>query len=167
MGRRISLVGLDIARQVLSLYPFGKICGSAFAMPFKSETFDMVCLPATLHHLFPLNDSLTELNRIIAHGGYLYCMEPNYFHPQRRFFMRYASLYRWYRNTNDVPVHPGSLTSMLKDLNYKIMHFRFVNIYFRRPSVLQKIQNSIADMMPKIDINKYWMPWFVLMAQKR
>ena len=167
MGRRISLVGLDIARQVLSLYPFEKICGSAFAMPFKSETFDMVCLPATLHHLFPLNDSLPELNRIIAHGGYLYCMEPNYFHPQRRFFMRYASLYRWYRNTNDVPVHPGSLTSMLKDLNYKIMHFRFVNIYFRRPSVLQKIQNSIADMMPKIDINKYWMPWFVLMAQKR
>jgi SAM-dependent methyltransferase len=163
----VSLFGLDIAYQVLSLFPYEKICGSAFSMPFKSKSFDMICLPATLHHLFPLKDSLQELNRVIVPGGYFYCMEPNYFHPQRYFFMRHAFLYRWYRSTNDIPIHPGKLTSSLKEMNLEIIDFRFVNIHFKRPSLLQEIQNIIADKMPKTNkMNKYWMPWFILMARK-
>jgi SAM-dependent methyltransferase len=167
MNNTISPFGLDIAYKVLSLYPFEKICGSAFAMPCKSESFDMICLPATLHHLFPFANSLSELNRTIAPGGYFYCIEPNYYHPQRYFFMRHASLYRRYRNTNDVPVHPGKLASMLKGLNFEIMYFRFVNIYFKKPSMLQKIQNIIADAMPTTRMNRYLMPWFILMAKKK
>ncbi len=163
----ISLFGLDIASQVLSLYPYKKICGSAFSIPFKSESFDMICLPATLHHLFPFTNSLKELNRIIARGGYFYCIEPNYYHPQRYFFMRHTFLYRRYRSTNDVPVHPDKLTSVLKELDFEIEHFRFVNIYFRKPSILQKIQNIVADTMPTTKINRYWMPWFILLAKKR
>ena len=167
MDESISLFGLDIASQVLARYPYEKICGSAFSIPLKSESFDMICLPATLHHLFPFANSLTELNRIIAPGGYFYCMEPNYYHPQRYFFMRHASLYRRYRNTNDVPVHPGKLISMLKDLNFEIMNFRFVNIYFKKPSKLQIVQNIIADTMPATKMNRYWMPWFILLAKKQ
>ncbi len=163
----ISLFGLDIASQVLSLYPYEKICGSAFAMPLKSASFEMICLPATLHHLFPFTDSLSELSRIIVPGGYFYCMEPNYYHPQRYFFMRYAFLYRRYRSTNDVPVHPWKLTAMLKELNFEIKYFRFVNIYFKKPSILQTIQNIIADTMPTTKINRYWMPWFILLAKKQ
>jgi SAM-dependent methyltransferase len=166
INESISLFGLDIASQVLSLYPYEKICGSAFSIPCRSGSFDMVCLPATLHHLFPFENSLNELNRIIAPGGYFYCMEPNYYHPQRYFFMRHAFLYRRYRSTNDVPVHPGRLTSMLKELNFEIMYFRFVNIYFRKPSILQTVQNIIADTMPTTKMNRYWMPWFILMAKK-
>ena len=165
--RDISLFGLDIAYQVLSLYPFEKICGSAFAMPCRSESFDMVCLPATLHHLFPFRESLSELARIITRGGYFYCMEPNYYHPQRYFFMRHAFLYQMYRKTNDVPVHPGQLKTVLADLNFEIVHFRFVNIYFRNPSLLQKLQNLIVDTMPGAKASRYLMPWFILMARKR
>jgi SAM-dependent methyltransferase len=163
----ISLFGLDIASQVLSLYPYEKICGSAFSIPLKGESFDMICLPATLHHLFPFTNSLSELNRIIVPGGYFYCMEPNYYHPQRYFFMRHPFLYRRYRNTNDVPVHPGKLISMLKELNFEIVHFRFVNIYFKKPSILQKVQNLIAATMPLTKMNRYWMPWFILLAKKQ
>jgi SAM-dependent methyltransferase len=167
MNKSISLFGLDIASQVLSLYPYEKICGSAFTMPCKSESFDMICLPATLHHLFPFVNSLSELNRIIVPGGYFYCMEPNYYHPQRYFFMRHAFLYRRHRSTNDVPVHPGKLISMLKELNFEIVHFRFINIYFKKPSILQKVQNLIAVTMPLTKMNRYWMPWFILLAKKQ
>ena len=85
INETISLFGLDIASQVLSLYPYEKICGSAFSIPCRNESFDMICLPATLHHLFPFEDSLNELNRIIVPGGYFYCMEPNYYHPRDTF----------------------------------------------------------------------------------
>jgi SAM-dependent methyltransferase len=169
MSKSIAFFGLDIASRVLSLYPYEKICGNAFSMPLKSESFDMICLPATLHHLFPFMNSLSELNRILVPGGYFYCIEPNYYHPQRYFFMRHASLYRRYRSTNDVPVHSGKLISMLKELNFEIKYFRFVNIYFRKPSILQKVQNIIADTMPETKMNRYWMPWFmfILLAKKR
>ena len=167
MHNPISLFGLDIASQVLSLYPYEKICGSAFSIPLKGESFDMICLPATLHHLFPFTNSLSELNRIIVPGGYFYCMEPNYYHPQRYFFMRHPFLYRRYRSTNDVPVHPGKLISMMKELNFEMKYFRFVNIYFRKPSILQTVQNIIADTMPETKMNRYWMPWFILLAKKQ
>jgi SAM-dependent methyltransferase len=167
MHNHISLFGLDIASQVLSLYPYEKICGSAFAMPLKSASFEMICLPATLHHLFPFMNSLSELNRIIVPGGYFYCLEPNYYHPQRYFFMRHTFLYRRHRSTNDVPVHPRKLISMLKELNFEIKYFRFVNIYFRKPSILQTVQNIIADTMPTTKMNRYWMPWFILLAKKQ
>ncbi|HUH65742.1 MAG TPA: class I SAM-dependent methyltransferase [Syntrophales bacterium] len=166
MRKRISLFGLDIARKVLLLYPFERICGSAFAMPCASESFDMICLPATLHHLSPFTESLNELNRTIAKGGYFYCMEPNYYHPQRYFFMRHAALYQLYRSTNDVPVHPGKLTALLNELNFEIVYFRYINIYFSNPSMLQKLQNLIADTMPAAKVSRYWMPWFILMAKK-
>ncbi|MGZ3598194.1 MAG: class I SAM-dependent methyltransferase [Syntrophales bacterium] len=166
MDESISLFGLDIAYQVLSLYPYEKICGSAFSIPCRNESFDMVCLPATLHHLFPFEHSLNELNRILTPGGYFYCLEPNYYHPQRYFFMRHPFLYRWYRSTNDVPVNPGKLISTLKELNFEIKYFRFVNIYFRKPSILQIVQNFIADTMPTTKFNRYLMPWFILLAKK-
>jgi SAM-dependent methyltransferase len=166
MENAVSFFGLDIARQVLGLYPYKKICGSAFLSPFKNDSFDMICLPATLHHLFPFEDSLSEMKRILAPGGYFYCMEPNYLHPQRYFFMRHAFLYHLYRNTNDVPIHPGKLKETLKHLGFEIIHFQFINLYFKNPSMLQRLQNLIADTMPKTGMNKYLMPWFTLMAKK-
>jgi len=164
-GSPVSFFGLDIALQVLSLYPYRKICGSAFLSPFKDSSFDVLCLPATLHHLFPFDNSLGELKRILAPGGYFYCMEPNYLHPQRYFFMRHAFLYHMYRNANDVPVHPEKLKVMLVNSGFEIVHFQYINIYFKNPSILQRLQNLIADYMPKTSMNKYFMPWFILIGR--
>jgi SAM-dependent methyltransferase len=165
-GSSATFFGLDIARQVLSLYPYEKVCGSAFLSPFRNDSFDMVCLPATLHHLFPFEESLREMKRILAPGGYFYCMEPNYLHPQRYFLMRHAFLYHLYRNANDVPIHPEKLEGMLKNLGFKIIHFQFINIYFNNPSMLQRLQNLIADTMPETSMKKFWMPWFIVLARK-
>lgn len=165
-GRNISLTGLDIAMKVLSFYPYEKICGSAFLLPFKNESFEMACLPATLHHLFPIEKSLAEISRILVPGGVFYCMEPNLLHPQRFFFMRFTRLYQLYRSANDVPVHPGKLKAILEKMNFEVMACRFVNIYFKDPSLLQGIQNFIADRMPKTKMNRFWLPWFILIARK-
>jgi len=165
-GQNMTLIGLDIALKVLSLYPYGKICGSAFMLPFKNKTFDMALLPATLHHLFPIEDSLSEISRILVPGGVFYCMEPNVFHPQRFFFMRFSRLYQLYRNANDVPVHPGKLKTAMVKMGFVVMACRFVNIYFKEPSVFQCIQNFIADMMPKTRMSRFWLPWFILIARK-
>jgi SAM-dependent methyltransferase len=162
----VSLFGLDIARQVLSHYPYEKICGSAFCLPFQDGIFDLVCLPATLHHLFPLEESLSELHRILAPGGFFYCMEPNYFHPQRYFFMRHAFLYHLYRNVNDVPIHSGELREKLEGLDFEVTYFRFINIYFKNPSMLQRLQNAMADAVRDRGMDKYCLPWFILMAKK-
>ncbi|HAJ27466.1 MAG TPA: hypothetical protein DCG53_09535 [Syntrophus sp. (in: bacteria)] len=160
------LTGVDIASNVLSFYPYGKICGSAFALPFKDKSFEMVCLPATLHHLFPLEDSLKEVIRVLVPGGVFYCMEPNYLHPQRFFFMRFTRLYQLYRKANDVPVHPLRLQKDLEKKNMTVLECRFVNIYFKEPSMLQKIQNLVANLMPNSVWSRYWLPWFILIAEK-
>jgi len=55
---------------------------------------------------------------------------------------------------------------MLKELNFEIVHFRFINIYFKKPSILQTVQNFIADTMPTTKMDRYWMPWFILLAKK-
>ena len=164
--RDTSMVGLDIALKVLSFYPYGKICGSAFKLPFKDHSFEMACLPATLHHLFPIEDSLAEIGRILVPGGVFYCMEPNYLHPQRFFFMRFTRLYQLYRKANDVPVHPGRLKAALEKVGFEVAECRFVNIYFKEPTALQRMQNLIADRMPKIEMSRFWLPWFILIARK-
>jgi SAM-dependent methyltransferase len=126
----------------------------------------MACLPATLHHLFPIEDSLAEISRILIPGGVFYCVEPNFLHPQRFFFMRFSRLYQLYRSANDVPVHPEKLKAVLEKVDFELMTCRFVNIYFKEPSLLQSIQNFIADVMPKIKMSRFWLPWFILIARK-
>lgn len=93
----VSALGIDIAEKILKLYPFNRVCGDAFKMPFNENSMDIVLYPATLHHLFPFEDSLSELKRCLSAGGVAFFLEPNYFHPQRRFFMSNSRLYHLYR----------------------------------------------------------------------
>ncbi len=163
---RLTLYGLDIAAGVLAVYPYHRICGSAFALPIRDEAVDMVCLPAALHHLFPLEASLPELSRILKKGGILYCLEPNLHHPQRFFFMRFQAMYNLYRNTNDVPVHAGALKNVLKSYGMSVAGFQYVSLEFAKPSILQKIQNRLASIVRRESLKKYTLPWFILMARK-
>jgi len=161
------LIGIDIAAKVLSQYPFHQICGSAFMLPLKNNSIDMVCLPAALHHLFPFEQSLKEISRILTHQGFFYCMEPNFFHPHRRLFMQFKALYNLYRKTNDVPINPDNLKSMLQDLGYSNITTTYININFNFPSYQQRIQNTIADTVVNKGIQKYILPWFILTAVKQ
>lgn len=165
--QQISFYGVDIALQVLSLYPHCKICGSAFFLPFKAASFDIICLPATLHHLSPFLDSISEIKRILAPGGHFFCMEPNWFHPQRFLFMRWRFLYRLWRRANDVPIHPDKLMGLLGRLGFNDIRMKYLNLYFEHPSPMQRIQNGLSGLITAPLLKKHLMPWFILVARKR
>lgn len=161
------LLGIDIAERVLQRYPFHKLCGSAFQMPVVDGALGLVCYAASLHHLEPFTVSLAELQRVLAPGGLVYFLEPNFFHPQRRFFMSRRGLYRLYRQANDVPVNPVELSMALTKLGIDVVHLRYINIHFKSPGLLQTLQNTIARFPWPARLSPYVMPWFLLIGIKR
>jgi ubiquinone/menaquinone biosynthesis C-methylase UbiE len=162
----VSFFGLDIARKVLTFYPFHKICGSAFQMPVSDKAFNIVCYPASLHHLAPFPDAIAEMSRVLASGGYMYCVEPNFFHPQRRCFMRFQRLYRLCRNANDVPINPYELEALLQSHGMRVVAMRYINITFREPGILQRTQNFVANLDIPSFLDKFILPWFIMVAVK-
>ena len=160
-------LGIDIAEKVLRLYPFHRLCGDAFKLPLADKTLDLVCYPATLHHLFPFEHSLAELNRVLAPNGLVYFLEPNYFHPQRRFFMSNKFLYHLYRQANDTPVNPERLKVELESMGIEVLQLRYINIQFKSPGLLQTIQNFIAGLPHPAWLERVMMPWFILIGVKQ
>ena len=164
---QMPLLGVDIADGVLRRYPFHKLCGSAFQMPLTDSALDVVCYAASLHHLEPFAVSLAELNRVLAPGGLAYFLEPNFFHPQRRFFMSQRRLYHLYRQANDVPVNPVDLGAALTNLGIDVVQLRYINIHFKSPGLLQTFQNTVARLPWPAQLRPYVMPWFILIGVKR
>lgn len=163
----VDCFGLDIAQPVLARYPFHKLCGTAFAMPLRDASMDVVCCPASLHHLAPFERALAEIDRVLKPGGLMYCVEPNFYHPQRRWFMRLQPLYRLYRDANDVPIRPDWLERHLVERGYRILENRPVNLTFAKPGVLQKTQNLVARVPWPASMRRFLYPWFIFAAEKK
>ncbi|MDH3349890.1 MAG: class I SAM-dependent methyltransferase, partial [Desulfobulbaceae bacterium] len=163
---KLNLVGLDIADKILKKYPFNKICGSAFQLPLANQSLGLILFPASFHHLSPFPEMLAEVERVLAPGGLVYFLEPNYFHPHRRFFMTHKKIYQLYRQANDVPVNPEILKSQLSNIRIRTIYFRYLNIRFRKPGPLQKIQNILARIPWPQKIHRFIMPWFILIGRK-
>jgi len=161
-----NLYGVDIAKDILELYPFNKINASAFNIPIENNFFDLICFQASLHHMFPFEKVVAESNRLLKNGGLFYCLEPNYFHPHRYFLMRFKYLYNLFVKINDTPINPNKLKKCLLANNYKILYFQYINIFFSTDSLFQKIQNSYSKTYFANKIPKYSLPWFITIAQK-
>ena len=163
---KLRLVGLDIADKILIKYPFDKVCGSAFQMPFADQSMGLLLFPASFHHLSPFSAMLPEIERVLAPGGLVYFLEPNYFHPHRRFFMTQKKLYQRYRQANDVPVNPDILQKQLVKMGIKPVYFQYLNLQFRAPGPLQKIQNFLVRIPWPKGCQRFIMPWFILIGLK-
>jgi hypothetical protein len=96
----------------------------------------------------------------------MYCVEPNLFHVQRRYFMRFQRLYRVYRNANDVPINPHELEALLQRHGMRAIALRYVNISFREPSILQRVQNLVANLDTPSFLERFLLPWFIMVAVK-
>lgn len=56
----------------------GGVCGSALALPFADETFDVVCAFDVVEHCEPESLALAELARVLRPGGRLLMSVPAY-----------------------------------------------------------------------------------------
>ena len=166
MPQKASFIGLDIADHVLKKYPFHQVCGNVFQCPCLSESIELVLCPASFHHLEPFEQALAEISRILSPNGLIYFLEPNFFHPQRRFFMTQKWLYHHYRRANDVPVNPEDLKWHLSKHKIKILSFQYINLRFRNPGILQKIQTAAAGLPWPPSLIRYIMPWFIMIGIK-
>jgi SAM-dependent methyltransferase len=68
-------VSLDIDPRGLDV---GGVCGSALAMPFVDESFDLVAAFDVIEHCDPEAAALSELTRVLAPGGRLLISVPAY-----------------------------------------------------------------------------------------
>jgi SAM-dependent methyltransferase len=72
-GRRFAL---DLVPRGLA--PGTSVCGSALALPFRDEAFDVVAAFDVLEHCEPEKQAMAELTRVLAPGGRLLMSVPAY-----------------------------------------------------------------------------------------
>jgi SAM-dependent methyltransferase len=72
---RASRIALDMDPR--GLEP-GDVCGSATALPFASETFDVVAAFDVIEHCEPESAALSEIERVLVPGGRLLMSVPAY-----------------------------------------------------------------------------------------
>lgn len=78
-------VGLDISREILSINPCKQlVLGSALNMPFRDNSFDVVCCANLLHHLESPELAVDEMVRVSKE--YIVICEPNKFNPLMALF---------------------------------------------------------------------------------
>jgi ubiquinone/menaquinone biosynthesis C-methylase UbiE len=64
-----------------SVQSFHVVCGDAFRLPFRDETFDYVIANSFLHHLPQLTEATAEFTRVLRKGGSYIGREPNFNNP--------------------------------------------------------------------------------------
>ncbi len=78
-------VGMDFSRRMLSLNPCEKLAqGSALALPFKENSFDIVFCSNLLHHIDRPEEAVKEMQR--ASRCYVVLSEPNRNNPLMALF---------------------------------------------------------------------------------
>jgi len=77
-------VGLDSDWSSLRehrMHTFPLSCGVACALPYPSDSFDVVCCSWVLEHLADPAGALAEVRRVLAPGGRFVFVTPNALHP--------------------------------------------------------------------------------------
>jgi ubiquinone/menaquinone biosynthesis C-methylase UbiE len=166
LNNKYEFYGIDISEVILDYYPFYKIHASAFEIPLNPSFFDVICYPASLHHLFPFEKAVKEMDRVLKPQGIFYCIEPNFYHPQRFLLMQNKFIYHLFRKANDVPIKFGKLFTMLAEKGYTLIYKEYLNIEFKEYSFLQSLQNKISSTILARKFPQIFQPWFILIAQK-
>lgn len=72
-GEVLKLVGEEPdPSSVLCRLPVHLLEGDATNMPFVDESFDLILSKSFLEHLVPIEDGLSEMERVLAPGGHMY-----------------------------------------------------------------------------------------------
>lgn len=102
LNKYFNVTCLDFSRNILSINPISmKIQASAFQMPFKESSFDVVFCGNLLHHIKDPSTVIEEMARVTS--MYVVIVEPNRYNPfmflvsilskEDRLVMKYTSEY--------------------------------------------------------------------------
>ena len=80
LSQLATVVGLDSSRHMLSMNPSNRLVhGSAYSLPFKNNSFDLVFSSNLFHHLSKSLDAAKEMKRVSRR--FVVWIEPNRYNP--------------------------------------------------------------------------------------
>ena len=149
-----SYVGVDISATAVGLARASGIDATviedAAALPFSSDSFDVVCATEVLEHLFLPDEAAREAARVLRPGGVLIVTVPNVAYWRRR--IDFLALGRWHPGGDDLSVqqpwrdphirffNAPALARMLDDTGFELLHVSgFEGGVFRDVPPLRKL----------------------------
>lgn len=127
------------------------IKGSAIRLPFKQETFDLVCVNECLEHITNPEEALKEFNRVLKPKGIIVIVGPNLYSLGQS--LRALFVYLWqvrpitsiFFRTKQTPKHPFGNT--LFEVSYYLFRnfFLFIGIFLRKTP---KFEMRTPDLNP-------------------
>lgn len=173
LGRRLkarhaglAVIGIDIAPNFLNFYPFRAAAADGTAMPFSSNSYDLVVFPAALHHMHPWQNAIREAIRLLKPEGVLLMYETNIHHPWRRFSLS-DSMRSFFLETTDEALDGDRIASHLAEKGFHNVRIGYSSLAPAKPKVLGKI-HGVIDQIPRPKfMERYLRPWFFLRAERR
>lgn len=117
-------------------------------LPFKDNSFDIVCGISILHHVNPLK-TLKEALRVLKPGGQIYFTEPNMINPHIFLILHLNWLRKLSENSPDeTALTRWQMTKMLKKIGYQqvvVKNYDFLHPLTPKPFV--KMARELSDFL--------------------
>jgi len=124
----ISIIDVDFATRLMQLNPTkNKVQASAYSLPFKSNSFDLVYGWDFLHHISNSTDVVKEMARVTK--NYLALIEPNRNNPVQ---FLYGLSKQSERGT--LKFHTGKLLELQRKINFELISCDQIGWLFAGPT---------------------------------
>lgn len=147
------MVGLDISLTLLKNAPsLTGVQGSGEVLPFRDRLFDFVLCAAVLHHIPDLAKGVAEISRVVKPGGWIYILEPNLNHTQRKLVAAATSPWRkTFSSTHFSPAEnliPGRVLTDLLERNGFSIHTRtYLSPRNRQSTPVGNVQQVVSSLL--------------------
>jgi len=182
------VVGVDLSQEYIfkakHLHPelfFLKASGET--LPFKNESFEIVCLIEVLEHVQNENSVLEEINRILTPGGRLLITVPNKFFPFETHSIKIGEkileppipFFSWLPDCLRKPFerariyNPKKIISLLRKHRFRVVTVDFIpplfeGVFENIPGI--KTLRNVADKIFNLPLIKLFSMSILAVAQK-
>lgn len=118
---------IDFARRTKPQIKF--VVGDTHNLPFKNESFDMVCAIETLEHIHNPHKALAEIKRVLKPGGFLIVVQDTDSILFRSVWWLWS---KWkgavWQNSHINCMNPKKLFRVIRKSGFKIDYFEYTNL---------------------------------------
>jgi SAM-dependent methyltransferase len=147
--------------------------GNACDIPFPDGAFDAVCFSSVLHHIDDFARAVSEGQRVVRPGGYVFAFDPNLFHPAMALFRCPSS---WFYSSkgvspNERPLRPVVLREAFTRCGLTVRQRCQADIPYREvaPPLLNALLGiyNTADRLLELSGLGRWFGSFVITVGKK